>query len=119
MPKKMGDSTMLTVSIKNKHAEILTALGGLQQAIDLALQRYIIEQVTAKVAEFYQKEMMYQTKYGMDYLTFTKRIAEDEEFINQVEANVNKIWEFDLADWEFCYQGRQDWIQKLQTILLT
>jgi hypothetical protein len=110
---------MLTVPIKNRQAEILTALGGIQQAIDLALQRYIIEQVTIKIAELYQKEVMYQTKYGMDYLTFTKRITEDEELINQIEAKVDKMWEIDLADWEFCYQGREDWIQKLQTILLT
>jgi len=63
---------MLTVSIKNRQAEILIALGGLQPAIDLALQRYIIEQVTVKMAELHQKEVIYQSQYGMDYLTFTK-----------------------------------------------
>ena len=110
---------MLTVSIKDKQAEILTALGGLQPAVDLAIQRYIIEQVTAKISELQQREIIYQNKYGMDYLSFTKRIAEDKEFINQVEANISKLWEIDLADWEFCHQGKQDWIQKLQTILLT
>jgi hypothetical protein len=55
----------------------------------------------------------------MDYPTFTQRMTEDELFSEQVEAKVNKMWEFDLADWEFCYKGVQDWTQKLQTILLT
>jgi len=36
------------------------------------------------IAALSQKEMMYQTKYGMNYLTFTRRIAEGEEFISQV-----------------------------------
>lgn len=110
---------MLTVSIKNEHAEMLAAFGSPQKSIDLALQRYLIEQITAKVAELRQKEANYQTKYGMDYPTFTQRITEDEDFITQVETNVNKMWEIDLADWEFCYKGIDDWTHKLQTILLT
>jgi len=110
---------MLTVSIKKEYADILSTFGEPQKAIDLALQRYSIEQITAKIVELRQKEAMYQLKYGMDYPTFTQRLTEDELFSEQVEASVNKMWEFDLADWEFCYKGVQDWTQKLQTILLT
>jgi hypothetical protein len=109
---------MVTVPIKDKYVEILTAFGDLQATIDLALQRYTIEQITTKVAELRQKDAAYQTKYGLDYPTFARRIAEEETFVNQVEANVSKTWEFDLADWEFCYKGIEDWTQKLKTILL-
>lgn len=110
---------MTTVAIDDKYAEVLTALGDLQRAIDLALQRYAIEQITAKIAELRQRDAEYQAKYGLDYPAFAERIAADETFVNQVEAKVGKMWEIDLADWEFCYKGSEDWIQKLQTILLT
>jgi hypothetical protein len=45
-------------------------------------------------------------------------IAADETFVRHVEAQVNKLWEVDLADWEFCYKGVQDWMKKLEAILL-
>jgi hypothetical protein len=109
---------MVTVSIKDEYAEVLTALGELQQAIDVALKRYTIEQITAKVEELRQRDAMYQAKYGLDYPTFVESIAEDEAFVRQVESQVNKMWELDMADWEFCYKGMQDWLHKLQTILL-
>ena len=110
--------TMITVSIKEEYAEILTAFGELQDAIDLALKRYTIEQITAKVEELRQRDAMYQAKYGHDYPIFAQRVAEDEAFVRRVESQVNKMWEVDLADWEFCYKGMQDWMTKLQTILL-
>lgn len=109
---------MITVAIQDKYVETLTAFGDLQQAIDMALQRYAIEQITAKVTELRQRDAGYQTQYGMDYPTFNQRIAQDDTFVNQVEANVSKTWEIDLADWEFCHKGIADWTQKLQTILL-
>jgi hypothetical protein len=109
---------MVTVSIKDEYAEVLTALGELQKAIDVALKRYTIEQITAKVEELRQRDALYQTKYGRDYPTFVGSMAEDEALVSQVESQVNKMWELDMADWEFCYKGMQDWLQKLQTILL-
>ncbi|MEZ2231420.1 hypothetical protein [Microcoleus sp.] len=41
---------MVTVSIKDEYVEVLSALGDLQAAMDLAIQRYTIEQITGKVA---------------------------------------------------------------------
>ena len=109
---------MVTVSIKDEYAQVLTAFGELQEAIDMALRRYAIEQITAKIDELRHRDALYQAKYGRDYLTFSRGIAEDEAFVSSVESQVNKMWEVDVADWEFCYKGTQDWLQKLQTILL-
>jgi hypothetical protein len=109
---------MTTVSINDKYIEVLSTFGDLQEAIDVALRRYTIEQITIRVTELRQTDAKYQAKYGMDYPTFAQRVAEDETFINQVETNINKMWEIDLADWEFCYKGTKDWTQTLQTILL-
>lgn len=110
---------MTTVAIKDKYVETLTALGSLQDAVNIALQRYAIEQITVKINELRRRDSRYQNQYGLDYDTFVQRIAEDDEFVRQVESNVSKTWEIDLADWEFCYEGIKDWTRKLQDILLT
>lgn len=110
---------MATVSVKDEYLEILTALGDVQAAMDLALQRYAVEQITAKIAALRRQDQQYQAKYGMDYPTFVTKCAADENFIQLQEANGNKLWEIDLSDWEFCYKWRRDWTEKLQSILLS
>ena len=109
---------MVTVAIQDKYVEMLNVLGDVQAAVDLALQRYTIEQVTAKLSELRRREAGYRAKYGLDYPTFAQRTATDEGFVHKVETQVSKVWEVDLADWEFCYKGIQDWTQRLQTLLL-
>lgn len=109
---------MTTIFIKEEYAEILNSFGNLESAIDLALKRYTIEQITAKIAELKQKNLYYQNKYQCDYLTFSQKIETDETFINYVESNIEKLWEIDLSDWEFSDGGIKDWTEKLQTILL-
>lgn len=110
---------MTTVTISDKYAKALSALGDVQLAVDLALQRYTIEQITAKIASLRQRVREYETKYGVDYSTFTLRIATDESFVRDIEATVNPLWELDQADWEFCVKGIEDWTHTLQTLLLT
>lgn len=110
---------MKTISIRDKYAKVLTALGELQPSVDLALQRYIIEQITFKVAELREKDSLFQGKYGCDYPTFARRVGGDEEFVIHIEKNINKMWETDQAEWEFCHKGTEDWIQKLRSILLS
>jgi hypothetical protein len=109
---------MTTVVINEEYAEILSKFGNLESAIDLAVKRYTIEQITAKIAELNQKNLNYQKKYQTDYLTFCQKIQEDEHFLAQVETHIDKLWEIDLSEWEFCYQGILDWTEKLQNILL-
>jgi len=110
---------MEAIVIKDKYFEILSKfVDDLQSAVDLALQRYTIELITAKIAELQEKDAGFQTKYGCNYLSFTQRIAEDEDFVAQIENTVSKLWEIDLAEWEFCYKGIEDWTQKLQNILM-
>ncbi|MBS1249150.1 MAG: hypothetical protein MAG431_00723 [Chloroflexi bacterium] len=110
---------MTTIAVQDKYADILTTFGNLQESVDTALQRYTIEQITSKVKKFRQKNAIYQDRYGVDYPTFSQRIAKDEEYVEHIEANVSKTWEIDLADWEFCYKGIDDWARKLQDILIT
>jgi len=110
---------MKTISIRDNYAKVLTALGELQPSVELALQRYIIEQITSKVAELREKDSSFQSKYGCDYPTFIRRVGKDEEFVIHMEKSINKMWETDQAEWEFCHKGTEDWIQTLRSILLS
>ena len=109
---------MTTIAVQDKFVEILTTFGDLQTAVNIALQRYTIEQITNKINELQRKDGQYQTRYGLDYPTFSQRVAEDMAFGQRIEADISKTWELDLADWEFCYEGIGDWTQTLQDILL-
>jgi hypothetical protein len=106
------------VSIPDKYVKVLTPLGKIEEAVEMALRRYTIEQVTTKISELRQRDLVFQKKYGLDYETFVERIAVDEAFVSQIEETISKIWEVDLAEWEFCYKGVEDWTQHLRSILL-
>lgn len=82
------------------------------------MQRYTVDQITTKINELRHRDDEYQKKYGMDFPVFAKRSGEDEGFVKDVETMVTKTWEADLADWEFCHEGIEDWTKKLQDILL-
>lgn len=109
---------MQSISIKDEYAEVFSTLGDLQSTIDTALQRHAIEKITQKINELRQQDDGYAAKYGMGYADFSARVSTDIEFLNYVERAIEKTWEVDLANWEFCHRGIEDWMQKLQTILL-
>jgi formylmethanofuran dehydrogenase subunit D len=110
--------TMLTVTVEDKYVEALAALGDINSAVEVALQRYTIEQITAKISDLRRKDAMYKEKYGQDYPNFSAKIAIDEKFVKKIENKINNTWEIDLAEWEFCYKGIEDWTEKLKNILL-
>lgn len=105
---------MTTVVVKDKYVDTLTVLGSLQEAVNAALQRYAIEQIATKISELRRRNAKYQAQYGIDYPAFSRRTSEDQEFVQQIENNISKTWEIDLADWEFCHKGIEDWTRKLQ-----
>ena len=55
---------MTTVAINDKYVEVLSTFGDLHEAIDLALRRYTIEQITTKVTELRQKKTIWSDKKG-------------------------------------------------------
>ena len=110
---------MPTIAVQDKYAEVLTSFGDLQELVDAALQRYTIEKVSTKITRLQKKDAKYQEKYEMEYSLFAERIAEDEEFLLYIEENINKMWEIDLADWEFSHKGIDEWRRKLQSILMS
>jgi predicted RecB family endonuclease len=109
---------MTTITLQEKFTDVLASFGDLQEAVNTAVQRYTIDQVTTRINELRRRDDEYNKKYGMDYSVFAKRSGEDDEFVKDVETKISKTWEADLADWEFCHEGIEDWTKKLQDILL-
>ncbi len=110
---------MTTITVHDKYITALSALGDLQAAIDQALQRYTIEQIVDKIAQLRRLDRGFQAKYGLGYLAFVERVAHDIAFVQEIETTINPLWEADLAEWEFCVRGAEDWTRTLQTLLLT
>lgn len=106
------------VAVSERYVEILSPLGELGEIVDSALQRYAIDRIANRIADLRRRDRGFQTKYGCDYETFIERTASDEEFVRKVEATISKTWELDLAEWEFCHKGIEDWTKRLETILL-
>ncbi len=108
-----------SVKINDKYAQILSTFDvDLQSAVDDALQKYLIEQIRIKIVTLKQKVSVFKKKYGCDYETFHKKISEDEAYVNQVECNIDKMWETDLFEWELCHKGIKDWTDQLQNVLI-
>lgn len=106
------------IAVPERYIEILSPLGKLEEIVSRALQRYAIDRIANRIAELRQRDQDFQAKYDCSYKTFVERTASDEEFIQEVETAISKTWELDLAEWEFCHKGIEDWTQRLQAVLL-
>ena len=58
---------MMNVPVQEKYVNVLTAFGNIQAAIDTAVRRYTLKQITAKITELRQQDKAYQAKYEMAY----------------------------------------------------
>ena len=108
---------MVTVAIDNRYVELFNILGGIQESADLAMQRFVVEQITSKIADLKRQDAVFAKKYGMNYDLFLKNL-ESVEFVKKTEATITKTWEEHLIDWEFCHKGVGDWTRELQGVLL-
>ena len=106
------------VAIQDRFAQMLAPWGDLRQTVDVALRRFAIEQITTKINELRRRDQEFAVKYGCDYETFKRKSARDTQFVADVEGNISRVWELDLAEWQFCHEGVRDWSQHLQEILL-
>lgn len=110
---------MTTIVIDDQVAEVLSQFGDVQEAANRAVKRYTLEQIADQVENLRRRNEHYEKLYGIDYPSFSRRIAEDASFVLEQEAQGRLMWENDLLDWEFCHKGVEDWNQKLNTILMT
>lgn len=107
----------VTITVQDKYIQILEPLGDIQQAVEAALRRYSLEQISAKIEEMRRRDQAFQAKYSCTYTTFVRQTANIPEYVDRIEQTIDKLWENDLAEWEFCYNGTQEWLQHLCDIL--
>jgi hypothetical protein len=108
-----------SIKVKSRYAQLLSTFDmDLQTAVDDALQRYLVEQIRIKIKALKKKDQAFQKKYGKDYNLFCRLVAEDENYVEQIEKDITKLWESDLSEWEFCHEGIKDWTEQLQNILI-
>lgn len=108
---------MTSIAVKDEYADVLSQLGDLETTANLAIKKYVIEQITLKIEELRKREQQFQCKYQLNYIEFKEKTESDIDFIQSIETTGNKLWEMDLIDWEFCHEGVKDWLATLQNIL--
>ncbi len=108
---------MQTILVKEKYLETLSALGNVETEVEHALQRYTVEQVAAKITQLRQRAQGYEERYRLSYAAFVEQTSQDEAFVQALEATGHTMWEIDLAEWEFCQKGVEDWTRQLHAIL--
>ena len=90
---------MASIAIREIYLETLHSLGDVSTEVDAAIRR------------------RWEEKYGCSYKVFRERTSSDPDFVELLHRE-QPTWELDVAHWEFCHKGVQDWTQELQRILM-
>lgn len=109
---------MEKIVVKDIYLEALGALGDLYEEIEAAVRRHIVERISDKIALLRAEDRQWEEKYGCDYQTFVEKTRNDPDFVERLHQE-QPTWELDLAHWEFCHKGAEDWSQELQRILMS
>ena len=104
----------VTLVVQEKFADTLAVFGNINDIVDRALRRYTIDEILTRIDELRRKDAEFTSRYNADYPTTAKRLANDDAYVRHVEENVSILWETDLIEWEFAYEGIKDWTETLQ-----
>jgi hypothetical protein len=74
-------------------------------------------QISEKINVLQRRDREFQKKYECLFEDFAKQTAENATYVEELEASGHWMWESDLAEWEFCRKGLNDWTDKLAQIL--
>ena len=64
------------------------------------------------------EDRRWEEKYGRSYEAFREKTSSDPDFVERLHRE-QPTWELDIAHWEFCRKGVQDWTQELQRVLMS
>ncbi|MFQ6058773.1 MAG: hypothetical protein ACE5MB_07855 [Anaerolineae bacterium] len=107
---------MSTVVIDDRYAEALKAFGEVDTQVNEAIEHYLIDRIRDRLEFVREREREYESKYGLDYETFSRRIQLEEEYYNEVNR-ANPLWEQDWLSWMYWHEEVQDWTEKLNSVL--
>ncbi len=106
---------MPTVRVREEFVDILQPL---QESVDEALRRYVIEKLQDRILELEQRVQKWEEKYGCSYDLFAYRTASEKEYVEQLDSDpATQQWEGDLISWEFDVKELRKWRRRLQELL--
>lgn len=108
---------MDNIQLNERYSEIFRAFSlDPKRAVENALQRYTVTLISEKIDELKRREQRFQEKYDCDFDEFTRQTGESLEYVEKLEASGHWMWESDLAEWEFCRKGVDDWTERFAHI---
>jgi len=106
---------MVTIALDEDYINILRGFGEPDKLINQAVEEYLAKRIKERLGLTRRHEVEYEEKYGMDYETFHRRMALDEDYYNQTN-HLNPLWEQDALEWEYWHEEVRDWTSKLEAI---
>ena len=107
---------MASIAIREIYLETLHSLGDVSEEVEAAIRRHTVERISDKIASLRAEDRRWEEKYGCSYEVFREKTSNDPDFVERLHRE-QPTWELDIAHWEFCHKGVQDWTQELQRIL--
>lgn len=102
-------SSVDVVTVSPRYTEILAPLGNVQRAVDEAVRRYTIEEVSDLLAQLRREIRRYEEQFGCRYEVFYTRITTDEAFVTGLREQ-HSTWERDFHQWEFYAEELREWL---------
>jgi len=112
---------MLTLTLENKYVDILKDLDSspveiiAKKILTDAVQHYALERINERITKARQQILFFETKYGLVYEEFQKRISADTGFVQQLEQ-ADPVWDLDLETWHYYIEVLSTWLGRLQNI---
>ena len=107
---------MPTVTIRREYVELLKVFGGVEEVVDKALKKYLIDVATSRIEKSKAKIRKFERKYGLSLEDFKEKIT-DPQFLKDIE-NKNPTWEEDYEEWEYWSRELEEWMKRLKNILI-
>ncbi len=111
---------MEKIRLNDQYSEIFRAFSmEPKRAVERAIQHYAVTLISEKIDELKRRDQDFREKYECDFKEFATQTAKNEAYLEKLEEAGHWMWESDLAEWEFCRKGMDDWTQRLTHILMS
>ena len=109
---------MQSITIQDKYFEALKLFGEINELVETALRQFIVEQAAERIKLLRDKVKVWEEIYGESFNSFQHKIETDEAFARKLDET-HPLWEGDLINWKFYAEELQEWLERIQNILIT
>jgi len=106
----------LTIPIRETLFESLKGLGYPERVAEAALRRYAVDNCLQHIEQAERKIAVYEQHYGLNYVTFNRRICMDQEFLDAVNQD-HPLWEADAIEWGHRIEEAQRFLTELKILV--